>query len=378
MELKVYLKILVKKWWIVIPTFLITLTAGIIFTYTETPLYNSTTTYVVVPGSSFGDVKSFASGLDMLGRRDEIATTFAEIASSRRIRELALEAISLESGRGYSIDSRLRSGTNIIEITVQGPDPVVVRDLANAVGLKIEEYVQGLYEVFTLVPLDEATIPGRPISPNKPLNLALAAVFGLVLGAGLSFMAEYLEAPLNSAISVNIIDDETGVYNKEYFSRRLSEEMVRARRNRYPLSLALMRIESLSLLQGSDSAKVRRELLRQVAVLTTQYLREEDIVAYLQNDVFALLLPDMTGENAKALMEYLQTRVAWTPFEASIGVKFNLKSVVGITAYNHNGTSRDELVAQASRALQLAEVEGEGKAFLITNNNTEEKEYVSQ
>jgi hypothetical protein len=39
---------------------------------------------------------------------------------------------------------------------------------------------------------------------------------------------------------------------------------------------------------------------------------------------------------------------------------------VGITAYTHNGTSRDELVAQANRALQLAENEGEGKAFLIT------------
>jgi diguanylate cyclase (GGDEF)-like protein len=369
MEVKAYLQVLLRKWWIVIPAFLITLVSGIIFTYTRAPVYSAVATYVVVPSSSFSDIGSFANGLDMLGRREEIATTFAEIASSRKIRELADSSLPFEPGLDYTVSSKLRAGTNIIEITVEGPDPIIVRDLASSVGAAIEEYVQGLYEVFVLVPLDEAIIPERPISPNKPLNLALSAVFGLVLGAGLAFLSDYLETPLISAISMNIIDDETGVYNKEYFLRRLSEEMVRARRNRYPLSLGLMRVDNLALIKGGDSAKVRAEMLRQVAIMAGQYLREEDIVARLDDDILALVLPDMTGENAKALMEYFQTRIAWTPFQSAInGVKINLKSVVGITAYNHNGTSRDELVAMANRALQLAEVEDDGKALLMTES----------
>lgn len=369
MELKAYFRILLKKWWIVIPVFLVTLTSGIVFTYTRTPIYSATTTYVVVPSPSFSDIRSFANGLDILGRREEIATTFAEIASSRRIKELASSSLSLQSSRDYSVSSKLRAGTNIVEMTVEGPNPVVTRDLANAVGTAIEEYVQGLYEVFVLVPLDEATTPWRPISPNKPLNLTLAAVFGLALGAGLAFLSEYLEAPLSSVISVNIIDEETGVYNREYLLQRLSEEMVRSRRNRYPLSLALMRVDNLSLLKGADSAKVRAEVLRRVAMLTSQYLREEDIVAYLENDVFALLLPDTTGENAKALMEYLQTRVALTPFQSAVnGIRFNLKSIAGVATYNYNGTSRDELIAHASRALQLAEVEDDSTAFRMTDS----------
>jgi len=144
--------------------------------------------------------------------------------------------------------------------------------------------------------------------------------------------------------------------------------MVRAKRNRYPLSLALMRIDNLSMLKGDNSNEVYSELLRQVALFTGEYLREEDIFAYFENHVFALLLPDMTGENAKVFMGYLQTRVAWAPFESRPGTKFNLRSVVGVTAYDHNGTSRNELIAQASRALQLAEVEDDGKVFLITKN----------
>jgi diguanylate cyclase (GGDEF)-like protein len=378
MELKTYLQLLLKKWWIVLPTFLITFTAGIAFTYTRTPMYQATTTYVVVPSPSFDSVKNFADGLDILGRREEIATTFAEIAASRRIKELAASSLSFERSQDYTVLSKLRAGTNIIEITVEGPTPLIVQELANTIGATIEEYVRGLYEVFVLVPLDEAPLPHSPTSPNRALNFALSAVLGLVLGAGLAFFSAYLEAPLSTDVSVNLIDDETGVYNKDYFLQRLGEEMARARRNSYPLSLGLLRVDNLPLLRGPASPKMRSEVLRHVAMLATQYLREEDVVARLEGDVLALLLPHMTGENAKALMEYLQTRVMWTPFKSSTnGASLNLKSSVGITTYHQNGTSRHELVAEASRALQLAEVEDDGKAFLISelapNSNDHEE-----
>lgn len=367
MEAKLYLRILLKKWWIVIPTFLVTFTAGIVFAYTKTPVYSATTTYVVVPSSSFSNVKDFSSGLDMLGRRTEIANTFSEIASSRKIKKLAFSSLSLESDTDYTVNSELLAGTNIIEITVDGPDALIARDLANTIGTTMEEYVQGLYEIFTLILLDEATTPRSPISPRRSLDLALAAVFGLVLGGGLAFLSEYLATPLSAAVGVSIIDDETGVYNKEYFLQRLNEEMVRARRNRYPLSLAMMQVDNLRLIKGANSGQVRAEILHQVAMLADQYLREEDIIAHLGDDTFAFLLPDTVGENAKAIMEYLQTRVAWTPFQSTLNpMKFNLKGVVGIATYDHNGTSRDELVAQASRALQLAGVDESGSIYLIS------------
>lgn len=369
MELKAYLQILLKKWWIVIPIFLVTLTSGIVFTYTKTPIYNATSTYLVVPSSAFGDLKSFASGLDMLGRRTEIATTFSEISTSRAIKTQALDSLGLSSGADYIIDSKLRAGTSIIEFTVEGPDPVVVRDLANTVGKTTETYVQGLYEVFVLLLLDEASLPRNFINPNVPLNLAMSAILGLALGVGVAFLAVYLEAPIEKAVSISVMDDDTGVYNKPYFLQRLTEEMVRARRNKYPLSLALMRIDNLDLLKGANSTKVRAEVLRQVAKLATQYLREEDVVAYMvENSTFAFLLPDTSGENAKSIMEYLQTRVAWTPFEASNnGMKFNIGGVVGIVAYDHNGTTRNELIEKAYQALQLAEVGSDGKAHLSTD-----------
>ena len=107
MELKVYLNILLKRWWLVIPAFLITVTSGIVFTYTRTPVYSATTTYTVAPAPSFEDVRSFTSGLSTLSQQSAIATTFAEVASSRKIRNLAIKSLSLDTGAEYSIGGNL-------------------------------------------------------------------------------------------------------------------------------------------------------------------------------------------------------------------------------------------------------------------------------
>jgi diguanylate cyclase (GGDEF)-like protein len=375
MELRIYLQILLRKWWIVLSTFLVTLTATIVLTYTQTPTYKSVATFVIKPNTSFGDMKSFANGLDMLSRRTEIATTYAEVAGSRLIRQEAVEELGLsqEQKKGLSVDGQLLAGTNVIEIIAEGSDPVLVRDFANVVGAKTMVYVQGLYETYDLKPLDEAARPSSPVKPNKTLNLALGATLGLALGGGLAFLSEYLQAPLEKTTNFGIFDDETGAYSGRYFRQRLREEMSRARRNAYPLSLALMNVDQLEAVGTSLSPQARSEALRKVVVFLRQYLREEDILARLGGTVFALLLPDVPGEEARAMMEQLQTRIAWTPFEIErSGVKLNLSSAAGVTAYRYNGTGQDEFLSEASRALQQAEASGYGKVCSFPENGDDQ------
>ncbi|RLC76074.1 MAG: hypothetical protein DRJ03_20620 [Chloroflexi bacterium] len=374
MELKIYLRILLKKWWIVLPVFLVTFTSTIVFTFTQAPTYRAVATFVVTPTSSFGDIRSFASGLDMLSRRTEIATTYTEVAISHLIRGQASEELGLSQSqrKGLSVESKLRAGTNVFEIVVEGNDPVLVRDFANTIGVKTMAYVQELYEMYSLSPLDEATVPNFPIKPNKMLNLALGGVFGLALGVGLAFLSVYLQTPVESVTGLGIFDDETGVYNNRYFGQRLGEEMSRAKRNEYPLSLALMNVDQLEIMNGHLSAQDRSEALRKVAVFLKQYLREEDIIARFGETVFAFLLPDMPEEKAKAVMEKLQTRIAWTPFEIErSGIKLNLNGAAGVAAYNYNGTGQDDFLSQADQALQLAKTAGYGKVCVLSEEEEE-------
>ena len=371
MEIKTYLRILIRKWWVVMPTFLITLVASIIFTFTQTPVYQTTSTFIVAPNSSFQDVKNFLSGLDVLSNRSEISSTYAEVAASRQIKQLAADELRLsrDQKESLSVSSRLLAGTNVLEITVEGNDPALVRDFSNTVGTKTVTYVQGLYDTYELKSLDSANLPASPISPAVKLNLALGAVLGLVLGVGLAFLAEYLQAPLENLANFAILDDETGVYNEHYFVQRMRQEMSRARRNQYPLSLALINIDHMGVTR-STPPQVRNEIMRQAAVLLKQHLREEDLVARLNGTVFAVLLPDLPGEDAKEAVEKLQTRIAWTPFEMEkTGAKVNLNGTAGVAAYQCNGTGHNELMAKAEQALEEAEAAGLGQVCLVSETN---------
>jgi diguanylate cyclase (GGDEF)-like protein len=368
MELRIYLRALLQKWWIVVPVFLITLTATIVFTFTRVPTYESTATFIVKPNASFGDLKSFASGLDMLSRRTEIATTYAQVATSRLIRKEAVEELGLsESQRqSLSVEGQLLAGTNVIEITASGSDPLLVKDFADTVSARTVAYVQDLYETYDLEPLDSATLPISPVKPNKRLNLALGSVMGLALGVGLAFLSEYLQNPLERVTNFGILDNETGVYNRSYLVQRLRQEMSRSKRNQYSLSLALINVDQLEAMSGSSFAHSRGEVLRKVALLLKQQTREEDVLARFDGTTFALLFPDMQGESAKSVVEKLQARIAWTPFEVEkSGLKLNLSSAAGLVGYNCNGTVCDDFLSLADQALQQAEAAGHGQVCLL-------------
>jgi diguanylate cyclase (GGDEF)-like protein len=370
MELKIYLRILLRKWWIVLSVFLITFTATVVLTFTQAPTYRATATFVTAPASAL-EVGSFVGGLSVLSGRTEITNTYTEVASSWVIRREAADELGLswDQWKGLSVESHLRAGTNVMEITVEGSDPVLVRDFANMIGAKTMSYVQELYEVFDMRPLDQAGVPSSPIKPNKMLYLTLGAILGLVLGVGLAFLSEYLQTPLEGMANFGILDNETGAYNQRYFRQRLGEEMSRSRRNRYPLSLALMNVDQLEAIGTSFSSQARSEALRKIVVFLKQYLREEDVLARLDGTIFAFLLPDMPGEKAKASIEKLQTRIAWTPLEMEkSGVKLNLSGAAGVAAYQHNGTAQDEFLARANHALQQAESAGYGKVHLLSED----------
>jgi len=196
MELKLYLRILLRKWWIIVPAFLVTFASAIVFTFAQAPTYRTTATFVIAPASS--DAKSLVNDLSVLSSRAQIASTYAEVAASSSLKRKAAAALNLSASQkqSLSVESQVRAGTNVIEIKVEGSNPALVRDFANKVGDEAVAYVANLYEVYTLKTLDEAPTPVAPVKPDKKLNLALGAVLGLVLGGGLAMLAEYLQAPL--------------------------------------------------------------------------------------------------------------------------------------------------------------------------------------
>jgi diguanylate cyclase (GGDEF)-like protein len=363
MELRTYFRILRKQWWIPLVAFLVVFFATLALSNRQSDIYESQATFVIRPRSEIVLDDEFVRALDIVSRRIEINTTFAEVANSRLIKESAIAGLDLspEEQQGLSVSGRVIGGTNILQIVAQGTDPVVVRDFTSAVGDEIVNYVQSLYDVFELQPLDEASLPGAPLRSRLPLNLMLATVLGLGLGMSLVFLLEYLKSPHHEKDSFNIIDRETGVYNKSYFMHRLWQESRRAHRNKYSLVMGMIKVE-VSDNEEVYSRNEQVETLRLIKILARKSLREEDIMARFDYATLVILLPDMTEKKAKSFMENLQSSISSVSHDVGNG-KFEIKSMVQPVAYPNQATRQERFLMQVVNSLDEATAEPEENHF---------------
>lgn len=366
MEIKMYLRILQRRWWIVLLMVAMALGATAYFTMNMEPVYQSSATYIVRL-SPFAEERNVISALNTLTSRTEIVATYASVASSSLIKNRAAIALGLESREGLSVDSEMDGGTNIIKITVEGPDRALVRDYANAIGAETVNYVESLYETYRLELLDEATLPGAPIRPNVPQNLVLGGLLGMVLGVGLALFLEYLKVPLAADPVFNILDQRMGIYDMRYFKERLHQEMSRVRRHKGLLSVALVNIDHRHLL-ASVSPQTRLEAMRSVIMALGRSLREEDVMAAVSETELALMLPELDAEKAKIATERILAIINKVPVEISPdGRTINLNGAAGVAPfYGWDRASTDVLIGRARTVLDSMRESTYGRVMIST------------
>jgi GGDEF domain-containing protein len=108
----------------------------------------------------------------------------------------------------------------------------------------------------------------------------------------------YVERALDNALFYahtrrhRSFDEETGLPNADYLSRRLDQEIARAGGREGALMLAVCRIENLDEIRSAGNAiRAERVVLRTAEVLRT-HLRDFDVLGRLEESAFAALLPE--------------------------------------------------------------------------------------
>ena len=374
MEIRVYLRFFIKKWKSILLIFLVTLSVTAFLTFRIEPVYQATTTYIVSLNVIGDDDRTTVSAIDTLSNRAEISATYAKVAKSQTIKDLAIKELGISSSQasGLQVSTQILAGTSILEITVEGKDPALVRDYANMLGQQSELYGNKLYEIYTLEILDDARLPKAPIKPNITNNLILGGMFGLILGFVFALFTEYLNASPYSSVSFNILDEKTGIYNKRFFNLRLHQEINRARRNEGILSVALIDIDHRRLLDAK-SVQSHINAMNNVALLFSKSLREEDILAVFSDSEIALLLPDLNGNTAKEVVERLLESISMISIEMGFGNQMaNLHGAAGVAPfYSGDTVTADELILRAQNTLDGMRESTYGRVMISTEGAIE-------
>jgi len=188
MQIQQYIKILRNGWWIILAAVLVFTGLGVVFSYSQTPIYESTATFVVNPTARISETYDLLYSMDTLAGRTSLATTYSNILESRSILDSSVQALNItaEMLEPYKINSVVLPDSNILMLQVQGPSPALAADLANAIGTAGVDFVSSLQAIYELRRLDQAVVETEPVSPNHLVNIGLSMIVGF--SGGLAFL----------------------------------------------------------------------------------------------------------------------------------------------------------------------------------------------
>lgn len=107
-----------------------------------------------------------------------------------------------------------------------------------------------------------------------------------------------------------ILDHLTGAYNRRILVKMGGRELSLAQRYGRPMALLLLDIDCLSKLNHLYGHPAGDEVLRQVALVCNSQMRETDLLARVEADCFALLLPDTDQQGAYLVAERIRRQIA--------------------------------------------------------------------
>jgi capsular exopolysaccharide synthesis family protein len=207
MELMGYVRVLRRRWWmIVICPIIAALAAGIV-SLALPPVYEAQVVVLVRPAQPLASSDPTVAALTSA----EISSTYASLMTERPL----LESVSADLGLkikpvdlAKEIKITPEPNTTILDVSVQDTNPALARDLANRLVADFIAQVKQMQQQETQVPnartgdnlvvVSPAVLPDKPVSPNKTLNVAIAFAAGLLVALGIAFLLDYLDQSIKS------------------------------------------------------------------------------------------------------------------------------------------------------------------------------------
>lgn len=155
-----------------------------------------------------------------------------------------------------------------------------------------------------------------------------------------------------------ITDGLTGVYNRRYFQRQLESELRRAPRYGYPTSLILLDVDHFKQFNDANGHLLGDQVLRSMAQILRDSVRETDVVARYGGEEFAVILPETAPEVALTVAERIRNRMRQHAFWGKGQKPVQVTASLGIASHSTSEVTAEQLIERADKALYKAKHSG--------------------
>ncbi len=163
----------------------------------------------------------------------------------------------------------------------------------------------------------------------------------------------YVERALDHAMSHREnkqnrnFDDETGLPNSSYLDKRLAEEVARAAGRDDALAVCICKLENRAELTAEAGAAHVGRVIRLLSEALQTHLREFDVLARLDRDEFAVLMPEPGRTPGERVFELARAVADVVSKDESLNQPVRIGLAFGYGVHPADGDEREALIAHA-------------------------------
>ena len=156
----------------------------------------------------------------------------------------------------------------------------------------------------------------------------------------------------------------TGLCNRRHFYALGKRELARSDRSGAPLSLLMLDIDHFKSINDQHGHEMGDQALVAMARASSAELRENDLLARLGGEEFAVLLPDTDIATARHVAERLREAVAQLSLTSPEGAEVTFTVSIGISRREDGPDGLDAMLKRADLALYRAKASGRNQAVV--------------
>lgn len=262
------------------------------------------------------------------------------------------------------------SGTEALEFIYKHDVATVLLDLGMP-GMDGFEVLRELGEKEATTHIPIIVLSGQQDSQDKVMAFGLGAMDYITKPFDLSELRARMRSALRIHRLVHMLSERaqldglTGLWNRSHLDERLDQLVSAAERNERPLSVALFDLDHFKSINDNYGHPAGDAALQGAAELISDAVRNADVACRYGGEEFAVLMPETTPENAKALCERIRENIAardWPSHpDRKITVSIGVCGSEGAT-----GLPPEKWLAQADAALYRAKEGGRNRVVVAS------------
>jgi capsular polysaccharide biosynthesis protein len=207
LDLRQYLEI-IKKRLLLIIVFVVLCTAGsaVFSLFFKDPVYEASTKIIV--NQTATQMATGQLDLNQINSNIKMIDTYKEIIKTPAILDKVAEQYSQLGLTATELTQKIQvssvNNTQVMTLVVQDVDYKLAAQIVNAVSNVFREEIQHIFKVENVSILNEAVEDAQPspVSPNVPLNIAIAFIVSLLIAVGVTLLLEYMDDTIKTEADV--------------------------------------------------------------------------------------------------------------------------------------------------------------------------------